>query len=95
MISVNRNITGIEFFLQLTWLKKIKQIHEEFTIIVMIIDTRQFGQKAIYAHNIPGMPKLFCGTAENCGVALWAMFSVNTCANIELPVLQSILDYKE
>ena len=27
-----------------------------------------------------------------CGVALWAMFSITPCANIELPVLQSILD---
>ena len=30
-----------------------------------------------------------------CGVALWPMFSIAPCANIELPVLQSILDYKE
>ena len=30
-----------------------------------------------------------------CGVALWAMLSITPCANIELPVLQSILDYKE
>ena len=27
-----------------------------------------------------------------CGIALWAMFSITPCANIELPVLQSILD---
>ena len=30
-----------------------------------------------------------------CGVALCAMFSITPCANIELPVLQSILDYTE